>query len=111
MRYDTNLTIKTNIDNNFGFWNLPPLTIQTLVENAVKHNEISNEFPFEITISTTENGKLQVANKIQEKLAPEEGTGIGLVNLSKLFRLLSEQEIQIYKTDGEFIVEVPLLKP
>jgi sensor histidine kinase YesM len=111
MRYDTNLTIKTRIDKNFGFWNLPPLTIQTLVENAVKHNEISNEFPFEITISTAENGTLRVANKIQEKLTPEEGTGIGLVNISKLFRLLSEQEIQIYKTDGEFIVEVPLLKP
>jgi len=111
MRYDTNLTVKTKIDKNFGFWNLPPLTIQTLVENAVKHNEISNEFPFEITISTTENETLRVANKIQEKLAPEEGTGIGLVNLSKLFRLLGEKEIQIYKTDGEFVVEVPLLKP
>lgn len=111
MRYDTNLTIKTNIDKNLGFWNLPPLTIQTLVENAVKHNEISNEFPFEITISTTENATLRVANKIQEKLAPEEGTGIGLVNLSKLFRLLGEKEIQIYKTGGEFVVEVPLLKP
>jgi sensor histidine kinase YesM len=111
MRYDTNLTIKTSVDKNFGFWNLPPLTIQTLVENAVKHNEISNEFPFEITITATENDTLQVANKIQEKLTPEEGTGIGLVNLSKLFRLLSEKEILIYKTDGEFIVEVPLLKP
>lgn len=111
MRYDTNLTVKTKIDKNFGFWNLPPLTIQTLVENAVKHNEISNEFPFEITISTTENETLRVANKIQEKLAPEEGTGIGLVNLSKLFRLLGEKEIQIYRTGGEFVVEVPLLKP
>lgn len=111
MRYDTNLTIKTKVDKNFGFWNLPPLTIQTLVENAVKHNEISNEFPFEIIISTTENETLRVANKIQEKLAPEEGTGIGLVNLSKLFRLLGEKEIQIYKTGGEFVVEVPLLKP
>ena len=111
MRYDTNLTIKTMIDKNFGFWNLPPLTIQTLVENAVKHNEISNEFPFEITISTSENETLRVANKIQEKLSPEEGTGIGLVNLSKLFRLLGEKEIQIYKTGGEFVVEVPLLKP
>lgn len=111
MRYDTNLTIKTRVDKDLGFWYLPPLTIQTLVENAVKHNEISNEFPFEITISTTENDTLRVANKIQEKLTPEEGTGIGLVNLSKLFRLLGEKEIQIYKSDGEFIVEVPLLKP
>lgn len=111
MRYDTNLNVKTTIDKKFSFWNLPPLTIQTLVENAVKHNEISNEFPFEITISITENATLQVSNRIQEKLAPEEGTGIGLVNLSKLFRLLGEKEIQIYKSEGEFVVEVPLLKP
>jgi LytS/YehU family sensor histidine kinase len=111
MRYDTNLSVKTDISKEFSFYQLPPLTIQTLVENAVKHNEISNEFPFEIKICTTENATLQVINKIQEKLTPEDGTGIGLTNLSKLFSLLGEKEIQIFKDEHEFKVEVPLIKP
>ncbi len=111
MRYDVNLKVTANIAGEFRLWNLPPLTIQTLVENAVKHNEISDAFPFEIIITTIGNGVLRVANRIQEKLSPEEGTGTGLVNLSKLFILLGGRDVQIYKTDSEFIVEVPLIKP
>jgi len=111
IRYDTNLSVKTDIAKEFNFYNLPPLTIQTLVENAVKHNEISNEYPFEIRISTTKNATLQVINRIQEKLTPEDGTGIGLMNLSKLFRLIGENDIQIFRNDNEFKVEVPLIKP
>lgn len=111
MRYDTNLHVKTGISKEFSFYNLPPLTIQTLVENAVKHNEISNEYPFEIKIFTTGNATLQVTNKIQKKMTPEDGTGIGLTNLSKLFSLLGEKDIQIYKDEYKFKVEVPLIKP
>jgi len=110
MRYDTNLTIQTEIADKFTDYRLPPLTIQTLVENAVKHNEISKEFPLLISIQTTENGSLQVTNKIQEKLTPEDGTGIGLTNLSKLYRLLGEYDIQIFKSAQEFKVVVPLIK-
>lgn len=110
MRYDTNLIIQTEISDGFTDHRLPPLTIQTLVENAVKHNEISKEFPLLIRIQTTLNGHLQVTNKIQEKLTPEDGTGIGLTNLSKLYCLLGEYDIQIFKTDQEFKVEVPLIK-
>ena len=110
MRYDSNLVVKTEIDDKLKDFRLPPLTIQTLVENAVKHNEISKEFPLLIRIQTTPNGYLQVTNKIQEKLTPEDGTGIGLTNLSKLYSLLGEYDIQIFKTDLEFKVEVPLIK-
>lgn len=110
MRYDTNLTILTEIGDEYTEYKLPPLTIQTLVENAVKHNEISREFPLLIRIQTTSDGNLQVINKIQEKLTPEDGTGIGLTNLSKLFRLIGEHDIQIFKSAQEFKVVVPLIK-
>ena len=111
MRYNTNLTIQTEIKDIFKDYKLPPLTVQTLVENAVKHNEISNQYPLQIRLQTTENGCLEVINKIQEKLTQEEGTGIGLTNLSKLFRLLGNYDIQIFKNNQEFKVMVPLLKP
>jgi hypothetical protein len=111
MRYDSNLTIKTEIDEHLKDYLLPPLTIQTLVENAVKHNEISKEFPLTISILSTTDKYIVVANKIQEKLTQEDGTGIGLTNLSKLFLLLGENDIQIYRRNNEFKVEVPLIKP
>jgi sensor histidine kinase YesM len=109
MRYDMNLTIITGISENYLNHKLPPLTIQTLLENAVKHNEISKRKPLTITIATNENANLIVRNNIQEKFTEEEGTGIGLTNLSKQFQLLFGKDIIISKENNEFRVEVPLI--
>jgi hypothetical protein len=109
MRFDTNLVVKTEISAEYMNHKIPPLTIQTLVENAVKHNEISKRKPLEIFIQTTENASLVVRNIIQEKVTGEEGTGIGLTNLSKQFQLLLGKEILITRENNEFRVEVPLI--
>jgi LytS/YehU family sensor histidine kinase len=90
---------------------LPPLTIQTLLENAVKHNEISIKKPLSIFIHTSENTELVVRNLIQKKLTADEGTGFGLSNLSKQFQLLGEKDIQIIQEENEFIVKIPLIRP
>jgi len=111
MRYGANLTIKTDIQEIHMSFELPPLTIQTLLENAVKHNEISNRKPLTIEIQTTENADLVVSNQVQQKLTPEQGTGIGLTNLSKQFQLLGERDIQIIQEDNEFRIIIPLIKP
>lgn len=110
MRYDTNLIIETDIDKTRINLMLPPLTVQTLVENAIKHNEISKRNPLTIFIETGSKDILIVRNRIQEKLTPEEGTGIGLSNLSKQYQLLGKRAVQISQNNNEFIVEVPLLK-
>ena len=60
MRFDTNLLVNTSINAKYLSHRLPPLTIQTLVENAIKHNEISRRSPLRIDISTTENDSLIV---------------------------------------------------
>ncbi len=86
------------------------MTIQTLVENAVKHNEVSKRKPLTLIIRTTENGSLIVQNSIQAKLTEEDGPGIGLTNLSKQFQLLLGKEIIISKDNNEFKVEIPLIK-
>ncbi len=111
LRFDTNLMVNTSIDEKYSDYKLPPLAIQTLLENAVKHNEISRRNPLTIKIYTTENESLVVTNNLQEKVTQEEGTGIGLTNLSKQFRLLLRQEISISRENNQFRVEVPLIKP
>jgi len=111
MRYGNNLIIKTDIGEIYMGMELPPLTIQTLLENAVKHNEISNRKPLTIVIRTSDNANLAVSNQVQKKLTQEQGTGIGLTNLSKQFQLLGERDIQIIQEDNEFRVIIPLIKP
>jgi sensor histidine kinase YesM len=111
MRYSTNLKIDFKTGDAYNNYRLPPLTIQTLIENAVKHNEISKRNPLIINVFTNSSGNLIVSNAIREKLSPEPGTGIGLTNLSKQYKLLCGQDILISRSDREFFVEVPLLKP
>ncbi len=110
LRFDTNLSVSISLDEKYYSYKVPPLTIQTLVENAIKHNEISKEKPLIIYITTTDTARLAVWNQIQEKITEEEGTGIGLTNLSKQFQLLLGEDITISRHDNKFRVEIPLIK-
>ena len=111
MRFNTSLHVEFNIHKHYNYYRLPPLAIQTLLENAVKHNEISKRNPLEITIITTDNESLVVTNAIREKISTEPGTGIGLSNLAKQYKLLCGKDILISKLNNDFRVEIPLLKP
>jgi hypothetical protein len=111
LRFDANLTVGTTIKEEYSLYLLPPLTIQTLVENAIKHNEISKERPLSINILATNDERLVVWNNIQEKKTEEEGSGIGLANLTKQYQLLIGKEITISNQNNQFRVEVPLIKP
>lgn len=110
IRYETNLIIHINISEEYLNHQLPPLTLQTLIENAVKHNEISKRNPLTIHI-TTNSEMLVVINNLQKKLSPESGTGIGLSNLMKRYQFLTAKKIEIKRDKMEFKVEVPLLNP
>lgn len=108
MRFENNLQFDIQINKYFETCHLPPMAIQVLIENAVKHNEISNRKPLTIHISTDTEGFLAVSNTIQPKWTATPGTGIGLVNLAKRYRLLFKQDIQITE-DKEFTVRIPLI--
>lgn len=108
MRFENNLQFDIQIEKSFEEYRLPPMAIQVLIENAVKHNEISNRKPLTIHITTDENGYLSVSNDIQPKWTTTTGTGIGLVNLAKRYQLLFKRDIQI-REDKEFAVCIPLI--
>ena len=108
MRFENNLQFDIQINKSFETYHLPPMAIQVLIENAVKHNEISNRKPLTIHISPDIEGFLAVSNTIQPKWTATPGTGIGLVNLAKRYRLLFKQDIQITE-DKEFTVRIPLI--
>lgn len=87
---------------------LPPLTLQLLVENVIKHNSISPGKPMTIRIET-EKEYLKVSNPVSPKKKAGTPSGIGLKNLSNRCRLMSDREIVIRKETDEFMVKVPLI--
>lgn len=109
MRYEENIAFEIDVDSSVLDSHLPPMALQMLIENAVKHNEISNRRPLSIRIYTTEEG-LVVENKIQSKLTDNPGGGIGLSNLAKRYKLLFQREIIVKKNNGMFNVTIPLIK-
>lgn len=109
MRYEENLTFNLNINEGLYNRKLPRMAVQLLVENAVKHNEISNKHPLTVNIRTTDDGLLEVSNKLRLRRGSVNSTGIGLDNLSKRCQLLFGKDIEICESDGCFRVIIPLV--
>ena len=87
---------------------IAPLTLQLLAENAVKHNSVSAETP--LIIEMVIDKKLLIfKNNLNPKVSAEKGAGMGLENIVKRYKLLTREEVVIYKTDCKFIVQIPLL--
>lgn len=91
---------------------LPPLTLQLLVENIVKHNVISPSRPMTVTVEALTDGEesawLRVSNPAHPKLGAVSG-GHGLENLAQRYRLLCGKEIVVDRQENCFTVKVPLL--
>jgi two-component system, LytTR family, sensor kinase len=88
-----------------------PLSLQMLVENAIKHNEISSERPLVITIRSTGQGHVIVENNLQRKEVSEPSLGTGLENLRKQVSYFSEDPLLVQENARKFIVRMPTVKP
>lgn len=110
-RYGDSLVLDTKIDERFLSYQLPPHTLQMLVENAVKHNVMMKESPLNILIMTTNSGKLIVTNNLQRKTSKVQSNKIGLANISNKYKLMKQSEIVVSDDGKEFSVVLPLLHP
>jgi len=110
VRYANKLFVNISIPEELMDWELPSMTLQPLVENAVRHNVIKTKTPLVITIAACEGG-LTVTNPVRPKMEDTAGTGIGLKNLSGRYRLITGREISIIKSEAEFKIILPLLEP
>lgn len=106
-RYREKFEIKININDNYLNEEIPVLALQLLVENAVKHNEISESYPLLIKIYTEDN-YLIVENNIRPRTTFVDSTGQGLTNIDKRYILLKEKHIIISAKNSIFKVKLPL---
>lgn len=107
-RFGKGVTLLKNIQPDDYGKLLPPLTLQLLVENAVKHNTVGKNKPLVIEI-TTSGEYLTVRNNLQRKTLKVESSKVGLSNIAEKFRLINKSAIEITETGGYFSVTVPLI--
>ena len=109
-RFGKNLIVKTTISEKWMKYFIPPLSLQLLIENAVKHNIISLEKPLNISISVDEDEYLNVENNFQRKRILEKSNGIGLLNLKSRYQFFTDRKVEIISDEDIFQVRIPLIK-
>lgn len=108
-RFQNALQVEVQVQVSVYSKFIPPVSIQLLIENCVKHNVISKYKTLHIKIYVSDND-LIVQNTLQKKNEIEDSTGMGLSNIRKRYALLSERTIDVKQTAEYFIVRLPLLE-
>ncbi len=96
------------VDTAAAGWLIPPTALQTLLENAVKHNQASASEPLEITLLLTD-GVVCVSNPVRPRRSAMASAGLGLVNLDERCRLLTGRSLTLMRGATRFEVQVPLV--
>lgn len=108
-RHGKNLKTEINIPDHYLLSKVPPLTIQMICENAVKHNTVSDAHPMKISFYIADD-LIIIRNNKNKKMVKENGTGTGLENIEKRYRYLAGKSIKIINEKEYFEVQLPLLK-
>ena len=108
IRFGENLKVTINFPESYSHFSIPPLVLQILTENCIKHNVVSMDKPLEISISATGNF-ITVENLLQRKPGYN-SPGQGLNNIKERYGFFTTREIKIKETKNIFSVTVPLLE-
>ena len=108
-RFGENLEISINVPEEKLKKKIIPLSLQILMENAIKHNIVSSEKPLRIDVFA-EDGRLVVSNNLQKKNQVVESTGIGLDNLRNRYKLMSDRKVEVSESEANFTVSIPLIE-
>jgi len=106
IRFENNLDVQINVSTkNFK---VIPLSVQMLVENAIKHNEISDRNPLTINIFSTDDQYLVIENRLHKKVGSE-GSGSGIQNIKSRYDFFTDKDLIISISKEQFRVSIPLL--
>jgi len=108
MRFEDSIIFEMPEVSGFPEGKIVPLSLQLLLENAVKHNVVSSKRPLHIKVFE-KNGTLIIQNNIQEKQVVKKSSGVGLRNIRQRYQILSNREVNINQSEGQFTVSLPIL--
>lgn len=108
IRFDTSIRFDIQIPDAYLKYVLPPMALQMLVENTIKHNEVSSEQPLTVSI-VVQNNMLEVKNNLQPRLQQEESSKTGLNNIRERYKHYTDKKVEVINDTKHFIVRLPLL--
>lgn len=88
---------------------IPSLSLQIILENAIKHNRISEQEPLRIKIYTLQESVLVVENNFQHRINKVESTGLGIRNITERYLLMGHSGVEVYQDESVFRIKIPLL--
>lgn len=110
VRFENNLKIEINLPPNIMSSQMPPLTLQMLVENAVKHNIITSEQPLSIYIHAIDNTDIRVTNTKTQTPRNVSSFQVGLDNIKKRYKHFTDKKIKVDDSQ-KFTVQLPVIQP
>ena len=109
VRFRHGLQVRKAIPESVMDQLVAPLSVQLLIENALKHNVVTRESPLTIHIEAQDE-YLWVKNEIRPKAHFESGTKVGLNNILERYKLLTSKPVQVLKNQVNFEVALPLIQ-
>lgn len=110
VRFEDALRIEVHVDPGHRSLHIAPLTLQLLLENALKHNAASSAHPLHVDIHVEQGRTLVVRNNLRRRQGAVEGTGTGLSNVKQRYAILSDRPVDVIETREHFLVALPLLE-
>ena len=111
IRFMNKIVIDLGIDRKYYDLQIPPIAIQLVIENAIKHNTFSRAEPLKIEIFVDESLNLNIVNNLRLRETRFASTGVGIENITRRYGLVSARRPEFIKTDDFFVARLPLLKP
>ncbi len=109
LRFTNMLTFEIKISDESKDCFIAPMTLQMLIENAVKHNIVSKKKQLTIKISSKDE-YLVISNNLQKKQIKEYSSELGLKNIKSRYAFISDKEVIVEETNEHFTVKIPLIK-
>nr|HRC91509.1 histidine kinase [Bacteroidia bacterium] len=107
-RFGSNLQLLVDEHSLYDDRYVVPMVLQLLLENAIKHNEISKEKNLKVKVSFSDS-RIIISNNTNPKMNKDESTGTGLRNIIARYRLLTDKTVQIESSQEYFVVSLPLI--
>jgi two-component system LytT family sensor kinase len=109
-RFGDKLKVEFDVAEKFYHYAIPPLALQMLLENTIKHNVVSKENPLYVRVHVVDNAYVVIENTIMPKIDKDPSTGVGLENIQNRYLYLTGKNILVKRESDTFVVMLPLFE-
>jgi hypothetical protein len=109
-RFGDKLQVEFDVPEKYYHYAIPPLALQMLLENAIKHNVVSKEDPLKVKVYIHDGRFIVIENTVKAKIDKDPSTGVGLANIQNRYLHLTGKNINVKQENGKFVVMLPLFE-